>query len=310
MRQNQGVIASILEIHDELPDSERRIADFILGKHDAVSFCTASEIAQSSKTSNATMSRFVRRLGYPSFAAMRLAMAREETKRVTPIDAARGITSTDIKGSARFILDKKVQELEATYAGLDFDALRRALDLLRRADTVMVVGAGSSLSYAQVVAVKFSQIGLKAIALATTDASTMMAMRLSNQDCIVVVSSSGTSRRLSHLMDSAEEAAVPTISITAKAGSELAQRADASLVVSSYDHLLASNFDFSYTSINYVVELLILFLLHEGEDADEYLKMFVRAMRFEKGPAESAGSGAGDAGGRAGGASVGLDRAE
>ena len=283
MGEDRTVINSILASYDRLSGSERRIADFILQRRGNVSSLTAGEIARSVETSNTTVSRFVRTLGYGSFAQLRLALAREEAAKDRPFDSSDGISFSDVEGSVRYVLDRRIEELGDTFSLLNLTVLAGACRKIQEAKTVMFVGVGTSLPFAQMAATKFSHVGVKAISPSTTDAAAIMAQLLGPEDCIVFISNSGASRRLGIIMDNAQDSAIPCVVITSDPTSELASHAEYVLVVANHDHLLANNFAVSHSSINFVLECMILLLFHDSPDAQEYLRMFQKAFSAEKG---------------------------
>lgn len=274
MVRDAGVISTILSCYKGLSESERHIADFILSQRETVSSFTAGEIASKSGTSNTTVSRFVRTIGYGSFSQLRIALAREEVAKEEPFDASGGISLADVPGSVRYVLDMKVEELGATAKTLDAGRLAMAVGLIKRAGTVLVCGAGSSLEYAQLAATKLAQVGVRAVAPGTTESAALLALTLTDTDCVLVISNSGTSRALRPILSNAQDAAAPTIMVTAHGSTAMASRTDCVLEVANRDYLLANDFDFSYNSINFVMETIVLLLLHELDDAGEYLRMF------------------------------------
>lgn len=63
----------IHRLYGELPEGERKAADFILDRPGELATLAASELADRAGVSNATVSRFFRRLGYTSFEEARRA---------------------------------------------------------------------------------------------------------------------------------------------------------------------------------------------------------------------------------------------
>lgn len=280
--EDRAVINAILASYDHLPEAERRIADFILRGRGTVSSLTAGEIARRSHTSNTTVSRFVRTLGYDSFAQLRLALAREEVKKEQPFDSSEGISFDNVASSVRYVLARKIEELDDTVSLVSKKNFLAACRLIQKSQTVLFVGAGTSLSYAQMAATKFSHVGIKAVSPTTTDAAAILAQLLGKNDCIVFISNSAMSRRLNIIMDNAQDSAIPTIIITAAPSTRLASRADIILAVANHDQLLANNFSVSHNSINFIVECMIVLLFHDSPDAQEYLRMFQKAFSNEK----------------------------
>ena len=71
-------IDAICAVYDSLSETEKRIADFIIQNTDHVTHMSVREIADKSNTSGATVSRFVRHIGYDSFSDLRLAIATDQ----------------------------------------------------------------------------------------------------------------------------------------------------------------------------------------------------------------------------------------
>ncbi len=100
-----GVVDAIPQRYEDLSDAEKAVADFILTHKGTVSSLSTVEIARLSGISNTTVSRFVRSLGYASFADMRYALAREETaSKERSFDDSRGIGLSDVRGSLDYVL--------------------------------------------------------------------------------------------------------------------------------------------------------------------------------------------------------------
>ena len=280
-----SVVDAIIACRDSLSDAEKTVANFILEHAQTVSQLSATLIAKQSGTSNTTVSRFVRSIGFSSFSEMRYALAREmSSSGDASFEGAHSISVDNIAQSAAYILENKVDELRSTLAALDEGAVQKAVEMLSQARLVMFAGVGSSLSIAQCAAVKFSQARINAIASSTTDAAQLTAMLMGPEDCLVVISNSGRSDRLRRMMSFAIDQGVQTIVITRNPDAELGSLADVTIKVVARDSLLVTSFDFSHNSINYVLEVLLLLLFNGSRQASEYgLKLFNDSMAGEKG---------------------------
>ena len=280
-----SVVDAIIARRENLSDAEKLVANFILEHAQTVSQLSATDIAKQSGTSNTTVSRFVRSIGFPSFSEMRYALAREMSAPAdVAFDGVHSISVDNIADSAAYILENKVDELRSTLAALDEDAIRSAVEMMSRSRLVMFAGVGSSMSIAQGAAIKFSQARVNAIASSTTDAAQLTAMLMGPEDCLVVISNSGRSDRLRRMMSFAIDQGVQTIVITRNPDAELGSLADVTIRVVARDSLLVTSFDFSHNSINYVLELLLLLLFNSGRQENEYgLKLFNESMAGEKG---------------------------
>ncbi len=287
MGQNVSVTDTILASYSELSLSERQIADFILENHDKVSSFNAYEIAVKSDTSRATMSRFVRKLGFDSFADLRLAFVREErTASGASLESGNDISLSKSKDSLAYILQNKIEELKGTTALLDEKILKRAISTIEQSDMVLVSAVGNTLAVAQNASYKLYQAGIRSSAPLSVDGSVQLALQLTGRDCLMILSSSGYSKRLEPVMDNANDVGATTIVITDNVDSPLAKRGDIVLQTMTRDALLAKGFHFSQNSLNSMIEILFLFLCHNANDLEEKNRLFWKTARQDREPEE------------------------
>src|SRR5215210_8693870 len=79
-----SLLSRIREQLHELPPTERRLADLVLDFPGELASYSASELAMLANVSNATVSRFIRRLGYENYDEARR-HAREEKGSGSPL---------------------------------------------------------------------------------------------------------------------------------------------------------------------------------------------------------------------------------
>ena len=72
-----GTLVKIRSLYQSLPNSERNIADYILANAELAPHRSVHEFASSGGVSVASVSRFVRRLGFAGFKEFKLDLARE-----------------------------------------------------------------------------------------------------------------------------------------------------------------------------------------------------------------------------------------
>lgn len=140
----------------ELNPSEQKLAELVLDFPGEMAGYTATEIAELANVSNATVSRFVRRIGYRSFDEARRAV-RDEQRAGTAL--LRFAATPPAPGSAVAAhYDTTLQNLELTYGGLEdeaVDSLARAMVAARR---VWFVGFRAGQSFAQYLGWQTSQV--------------------------------------------------------------------------------------------------------------------------------------------------------
>lgn len=273
MDKHSDILNQILSYRERFSNSEKTIGDYIIGNSDTVAEMTVRELATSTGTSPATVSRFARTLGYRSYADMRTALAlSSERKRSS--DFVRGISLDAVSESVSLILRYKIEELSATAMALDPQTLTSVVNRMREARVVLIAAVGNTVPMGMNAAFKFEQAGVNAFCPSSTEAITSASINLTDQDLLLVLSTTGGSPRLATIIDNAEDSGTPVAMVTANVDGELAKRADWVIEAASKEPALAhevaiSPLRFSQNSINFIVEVLDLFVLAGQDDATE-----------------------------------------
>ena len=162
-------MSTITELPSALPlitssrqflDSEQRIVDFILANTDRAPQMTSAQLARASSTSEASVSRFCKKLGFKNYRSFQFSLARDLAAREGDERVTGEVTLDDIEQSLANIKHAKQREIEATLDALDPDTLRRVVDLFRRAGLVMFAAVGNTNAVAIDAAIKFGQLGI------------------------------------------------------------------------------------------------------------------------------------------------------
>ena len=277
MTDNGGVIQTICAVYDGLTPTDQRIANYILENRARIPDMTMRDIANECQTSSPTVSRFVKRIGYENFAQMRLELARTESSfsRDYLLGSTTGSISFDrFNESLRFILSCKTTELTDTAAQIDPVTIKAVINLFLEADTVLITGVGNTLSVAANMAFKLRHLGVRAIAPSTTEYAASYSFMMTDRDVLVIISSSGISKRLGKIFDNAEDNGTPVVLITSNPQSSFVKRSKHVIMAYQRDRLFAYGVPFSHNSVNFVIEVLFLFLHASSVDAAEHIKLF------------------------------------
>lgn len=271
MERTGDVLTHICSLMEGLSPSERSIASFILDHPEDVSMMTVRELASAAGTSPASVSRFARTLDYRSYSDLRIALGVSTNRSIGKDEISGGkISLEDVTGSVKYVLDHKVKELYQTASLIDEKEFSGVVNLLHDASLVLIAGVGNTLSMGANAAFKFSQAGVRASCPNNTEAMISAAMNLTANDVLLVMSTSGYSKRLVNAFDYAEDSGAPIVMITDNPNTPLAKRASHLIRAVSRDHAVVGNdILFSHNSLNYVIELLFLFLISCWDDPVE-----------------------------------------
>lgn len=149
-------LARVRTVLPDLHPTERRLAEAVLDFPGDIAGYTASEIADLAGVSNATVSRFVRKLGYASFDEARRAVRQEGRGAAALLRF--GAVEEGEGGTVAAHLEQSRRNLDATYGGLgseDVDSLARALHEARR---VWLAGFRAGFPMASYLAWQISQV--------------------------------------------------------------------------------------------------------------------------------------------------------
>ncbi len=150
----------LLRVRDALPElhpSEQRLAELVLDFPGEMAGYTATEIAELANVSNATVSRFVRRIGYGSFDEARRAVRDEQRAGTALLRFAsdrRAVPGRAV--SSHF--ETSQQNLELTYGGLDDEVIDSLASAIIAAPRVWFVGFRAGQPFAQYLGWQTSQV--------------------------------------------------------------------------------------------------------------------------------------------------------
>jgi DNA-binding MurR/RpiR family transcriptional regulator len=219
-----------------LAPAERRVAERVLADPNAVAASTISSLARDCLTSETTVIRFCRAVGFSGYPALRLALAAEHGR-------SEAGDSHQLSGdiAADDDLDKVVAKIafadaravEETAQQLDLDALHAVIEALVGAGRIDVYGVGASGLIALDFQQKLHRIGR--VSYAWSDAHIMLtsAAVLGPGDVAIGISHSGSTKDVVESLQQARRAGATTIAITNFSPSPITRAADVALLTAS-----------------------------------------------------------------------------
>ena len=268
---------SLISTHQGYSESEQRIVDYILEHQSEAPRLTAAQLSRAAATSEATVSRFCRKLGFGSFRSFQFSLARDlESQRNEGLTDE--VSLDNMEQSLKNILAAKVSELNATIDGIDHDTLAAVVHALKHAGVIEFAAVGNTNAVALDATFKFSQLGLRCMASTISETSIGFALTLRPGDVIVLISNSGKSRRLNRMAKAARDCV-----ISSDSKSPLARLADYTFNTVNHEALLTTgDFAFSKISATMIIEVIYNFLLPEIKDAREHISYYEELIQPDK----------------------------
>lgn len=198
------------------------VADYIVENADDVQFQTITDLARCTQTSEASVIRLCRAMGYRGYSDFRLALAIEisQTKTQNQVEIERDICDISAQSA--------VESLQDTAELIDRKSLMRICELLHKAKFVGIVGVGASSIIGHYLAYRLIRIGKNVTMYEDTHLATMSATRCG--DLWFVISSSGSTKEVIHAANQVYKRDIPVVSLTNIAHSPLSSISTESLV--------------------------------------------------------------------------------
>ena len=260
MGETPGSVVTLLCSGMHFFNAEKRIADCVLEDTAGVAAMTSAELARCSSTSEATVTRFCKKLGFENYRAFQLALARDVMER-QPLEISNEVQLDNIPQSLQNILSNKIDEMSATINGINPENLQRVLELLQNAQLVQIAAVGNTIPVAMDAAFKFNQLGMRCITSEISEKNSAFALTLTPQDVLLLISNSGKSRRLN----------------------QMAQLADHLLISTNREQLITTtDFALSRISAIVIIEVLYNFLLVGRPGAKGFVSRHEGLMAHDK----------------------------
>jgi DNA-binding MurR/RpiR family transcriptional regulator len=223
----QGIVARATS--RELSPKERAVADFYAEHREEAAFLSAAEIAERLGTSDATVVRAVKALGYSGIPELRRELIDALRARGTP--AVRLGRSLEDAGEDPLghVIDVELELLESARA-IDRGDFARAVELFRRADRVLAFGLGPTGPLAEYFALRLARFGHAAHAMRASGlllADELLGARVG--DALLLMAYERLDRESEVVLGRANELGLPVVFLTDTLGPKLADRVDVTL---------------------------------------------------------------------------------
>jgi DNA-binding MurR/RpiR family transcriptional regulator len=278
-----GGLKMIQNMLEQLPASERKIAEYILENPQTVVNSTVSDLGVQANTSGAAVIRLCKSLGINGFQDLKVRIAGDLVK---PVEQG----YRDIEpGESFFTIVQKttsnsIQSLRDSEEIINYEELERAVQILLKAGNVHFFGIGASNIIAQDAQQKLIRINKGATAFTDTHLVATLIANAKEDDVVFCISHSGETPEVIQVMTLAKERGVKTISLTKYGLSSVSSLADIKLYTSySAEAPFRSAATSSRLAQLYLIDILFLSMATEqyGETIN-YIDKTREAIRFLK----------------------------
>ncbi len=258
MAINDNILIKIRDMKESLTPVERMVAEYILANLEEIPHLSIKNLAQLSKTSDASVLRFCKTLGYSGYRSFIVSISaslgsRDEEQKDQYTDIQPG---DDLSVIINNISLNNCKSIEDTLSIINRHDVERAVKALSSCQRIMFFGIGASGLVCQDAEQKFSRINK--ICHSYTDGHSQLtaATLLGKQDVAFFVSNSGDTVEILDTLEIARKNGACTIALTKYNKSELADKANILLSISTPEVTMRSGAMGSRIAMLTIIDIL------------------------------------------------------
>lgn len=278
----KSVINQICASMDTFFETEKKIGNFIIHHPKEIVDMTVGELAKECQVSEASVSRFCKKIDMNGFHHLKISIAKEMVSQSEDDELSNHISVDDLEQSLKNILANKVAELTQTVSMMNSENLQDILKRINNAQNVLFAAVGNTVPVAMDGAYKLNQIGISAVSTPVWETQLAYSCNLSPEDVVIAISNSGESTGVINILEAAKQKKATTISITNSEKSTIAKISDYHITTATREKLFLDEYRFSRVSATMVIEVLYLFLTSMRKEAYDSIIQHESSIAFTK----------------------------
>ncbi|MGZ9583305.1 MurR/RpiR family transcriptional regulator [Paenibacillus marinisediminis] len=276
MSINDNILIKIRGMKDSLTPVERLVAEYVLDHVEDIPHLSIKNLAQLTKTSDASVLRFCKTMGYTGYRSFIVSISAsigsmddEEKDQYTDIQPG-----DDLSIVISNISRNNMKSIEDTLSVIDKNEVDRAVKVLRECKRIVFFGIGASGLVGIDAEQKFSRINKICHAYVDGHSQLTAATMLEKGDVAIFISNSGETIDILDALELAEKNGACTIAITKYNKSMLAEKASIVLNISTPEVTIRSGAMGSRIAMLTVIDILFAGVASaEYDDVKKYLTM-------------------------------------
>lgn len=264
-----GCLVKLREIIDDLSPSEMKVAKYILNYSDEIVGMPIGELAEKSNVSKAAVVRLSKTLGFSGYRDFAIEIAGEMASQRTDDNEYTDIQPGDkLDTIIKNVCLNNRKAIEDTLQVLDFEEVKKAVNVIHKAKQILFFGVGASGVVALDAALKFMRIGKYCQSYADPHLHVTAAANLDKGDVAVAISYSGETRDILESARVAKQSGATIIAVTKYGKNTLSEAADIKLFLSSPETSMRSG-----AMASRIAQLNLIDIIFSGVASMEYPKI-------------------------------------
>jgi DNA-binding MurR/RpiR family transcriptional regulator len=258
MAISDNILLKLRDMKESLTPVERMVADYILENKEEIPHLSIKSLAQQSKTSDASVLRFCKTMGYSGYRSFIVSISAS----LGSMDDEQDDPYTDIQpGDDLSIIINNIsrnncKSIEDTLCVINRNEIARAVEVLRESNRIYFFGIGASGLVAMDAEQKFSRINKMCRTCTDGHSQLTAATLLEKGDVAMFISNSGNTIEILETLEIAKKNGASIIGITKYNKSPLADKANIVLSISTPEITIRSGAMGSRIAMLTVIDIL------------------------------------------------------
>ena len=182
------LMKKIVEHHSSLTPKGQILGDYILKNPRKVVFMTIRDLAVACQVSEATVVRFVSRLGYDGYSAFLQALRDLVDTELTLLDRV-DLSNMNGPGAERFrrVVFEEINNLKQLYTRTDMVVIDKVVDYLEKSSTIYVIGSRLSYTFAYYMGWSLTKVRQNVHILKGSDSTTIDWLTIAPTESLVII---------------------------------------------------------------------------------------------------------------------------
>ena len=182
------LMKKIVEHHSSLTPKGQILGDYILKNPRKVVFMTIRDLAVACQVSEATVVRFVSRLGYDGYSAFLQALRDLVDTELTLLDRV-DLSNMNGPGAERFrrVVFEEIDNLKQLYTRTDMVVIDKVVDYLEKSSTIYVIGSRLSYTFAYYMGWSLTKVRQNVHILKGSDSTTIDWLTIAPTKSLVII---------------------------------------------------------------------------------------------------------------------------
>jgi DNA-binding MurR/RpiR family transcriptional regulator len=219
-----SILLKAKSMFESLKPSEKKVARYLINRADDVIHFSISDLAENAGCSEASISRFVRRLGFTKYIDFKITLVKElasmENKQSIKNDAS------GVPELIEHLILQGIRSYQELAELVNPKKIETVAEWITSSKRTIFFGVGSSGSIAELGASIFARIGIYCLAYSDPHMQVIVGANCSQEDTVIGISVSGTIKDTVKSLQVAKNVGAKTIAITGGKDSPLSEVAD------------------------------------------------------------------------------------